>query len=136
MAPSVEDLKRLREVLRDLDTDLRSKSRCGICGRPTAGFVPAGQSAEQAGLCRGRHALTDPWNARAFAQRRAAIVTTVRAAPAQDLRRVHLEQLLMRLARLERAATKAGARDVEGKSMTAWCALLAAEEALASAGWA
>lgn len=43
-------IQSLREALHTMDADLR-KTRCPICGKPTGGFVFAGQTPDQAGLC-------------------------------------------------------------------------------------
>lgn len=54
MGPGVEDLKRRVAAL---DAELREISCCALCGRPFAGVVPQGQTAEEAGLCTGAHSL-------------------------------------------------------------------------------
>lgn len=56
MSPDLIFLENLQNALNNIDRDLRSSSVCPYCGKPRSGFVPAGKSANQAGLCRGGHA--------------------------------------------------------------------------------
>jgi hypothetical protein len=41
----------LRDALQQLDQDLRKKGTCRKCRKPTSGFIPAGMTREQAGIC-------------------------------------------------------------------------------------
>ena len=41
----------LRDTLRQLDQDLRKKGLCPKCCKPSSGFIPAGMTREQAGIC-------------------------------------------------------------------------------------
>ncbi len=46
-------LQQIVKALHFLDEDLRSKSKCPICGKPSAGIVPNGKTPEEIGLCTG-----------------------------------------------------------------------------------
>ncbi len=50
---SVNTLKNIANALRKLDADLRQKTVCPTCGKPTSGIVPVGKTPQQVGLCLG-----------------------------------------------------------------------------------
>jgi len=47
-----DQLKSIREALRMIDADLRKHAgACPGCGKPRGGFVPAGKTPRQVGIC-------------------------------------------------------------------------------------
>lgn len=114
-----------------LDREMRLISICGVCGRPWAGVVPAGASAEEAGLCTGRHSLWEEGPSRAFGQReekaKAALAGLVAAGREKEARRLERRLRLARNAYVIAVVHAASQERIERESRRAWGWLLEAE---------
>lgn len=51
MNNNLKQLRLAKQALRAIDAKMRNDSKCEKCGLPTSGFVPAGMTKAQAGLC-------------------------------------------------------------------------------------
>jgi len=127
-------MKRVRE----LDRDLRQIT-CQVCGRPLAGVVPAGQTAEEAGLCTGKHSLNlggprnEWWRRFDRAQDRLRALDEG-GAEETILRRIERYLRWARSAYVVATVHAAGPERVERESRRAWRWLCAAETELADCG--
>ncbi len=132
----IEELRKLGQVIGELDRDLRAIAACPVCGRPTCGVVPRGQSAEEAGLCTGRHSLDDRGPREDFWRRegqvQAGMCALVEGGHEREARRVERRLRFARNAYVEASVRAASPERVERETLRAFRWLLEAERELAT----